>query len=319
MSTIEYIKWNILATVPKTDICLTVPYGINKDHYIALGGENETIKHIHEYNFVTNEWSTVDLTKHIPINVICCAGLDSKNNQLYILYNSSFVSKTISGHVWQTMIVKNSLFLIGNAFNEFVLKWKPEQLTFAKFGTNYNAEKMYGFGVIYVNKTNCLLVFGGDDTESNNNEFKTHILQFDMSAKTWNKLPVSLPHKMMFIGCTLAIRNQYVLIFGGAGYYKYYDEIYVYCIKNKTLKKSKQRCPRATVYVATTVNDTIKDQKIVFGFVRNEWNICNINNHYFPPNYILNLIHSFYLNEFVYLLDKAIPHKHYKMSTLDIV
>eukprot|EP01084_Bolivina_argentea_P107053 191440_1 len=50
------------------------------------------------------------------------------------------------------------------------------------------------------------------------------------------------------------------------------------------------------------LNDNIKNEKLVFGYIRNIW-ICNISDH-FPPNDLIKLIHSYYLNEFVYLLEE---------------
>eukprot|EP01084_Bolivina_argentea_P101849 182533_1 len=100
----------------------------------------------------------------------------------------------------------------------------------------------------------------------------------------------------------MAINNKYVLLFGGCDNGIYYDDIYIYSIKYKTITKSKIKCPSEGIFKAITINDHSKDEKIVFGYVRHEWITCDIYDHYFPPNYLLKLIHSYYLNEFVYLL-----------------
>ncbi len=47
------------------------------------------------------------------------------------------------------------------------------------------------------------------------------------------------------------------------------------------------KCPSKSIFTAITVNDNMKDEKLVFGYVRKEWKICNINNNYCLPHYLL--------------------------------
>ncbi len=61
----------------------------------------------------------------------------------------------------------------------------------------------------------------------------------------------------------------------------------------------------------------MKDEKTAFGFVRNTWKICDIYDHCFPPFYLFKIMHSYYLNEWVYSLNER-SGQHYKMSALDI-
>ncbi len=72
------------------------------------------------------------------------------------------------------------------------------------------------------------------------------------------------------------------------------------------------------MFSAITINNKIKDEKTIFGYIRKEWKRCNINKNYFIPFYLLKLIHSYYLNEYVLLLDRY-TNKHYKIDTLHIV
>ncbi len=100
---------------------------------------------------------------------------------------------------------------------------------------------------------------------------------------------------MFNICCAGGINNKYVLLFGGYDDTDHYcDDIYIYSLKNKTIKKSKIKCPSKSQFSCLTVNDNIKDEKIVFGYVRKEWVICNVSN-YFLSYYLLKLIHSYYL------------------------
>eukprot|EP01084_Bolivina_argentea_P289891 497868_1 len=198
------------------------------------------------------------------------------------------------------------------------MKWDFKNKKMTKFSDTYKKKYIGDFGMVYNDKQNCLLIFGGYDV-SDGFGFSDYILEFNITTKQWNKMPVSLPKPMARPGCTMAINNTYVLLFGGHEWSHDYkgccDDIYMYSIKKKTIQKSNIKCPSKSSYSCITVNDNIKDEKLVFGYVRDQWKMCSIDDHYFPPCYLLKIMHSFYLTEFVYCLAE----KHYKISTLDIV
>eukprot|EP01084_Bolivina_argentea_P250873 420526_1 len=68
---------------------------------------------------------------------------------------------------------------------------------------------------------------------------------------------------------TMAINNKYMVLFGNKN--KSIDDIYIYSVKHKTVKLSKTKCPSKGIFNAITINNDINDEKIVFGYVRNEW------------------------------------------------
>eukprot|EP01084_Bolivina_argentea_P059144 107954_1 len=129
--------------------------------------------------------------------------------------------------------VNNSLFIIGgsNWSDYSIWKFNFQTEPMIKFSNFYNYQNRTNFGMIYNSKNNCLLLFGGycwnkrrgrnyvdgDDTDD--------ILEFNITTKQWNKIPVSLPRKTFDIACTMAINNEYVLLFGGKS------------IINKTIKQ----------------------------------------------------------------------------------
>eukprot|EP01084_Bolivina_argentea_P059143 107953_1 len=129
--------------------------------------------------------------------------------------------------------VNNSLFIIGgsNWSDYSIWKFNFQIETMIQFSNFYNCEKHTNFGMIYNSKNNCLLLFGGyrwnerhsanidtgDDTDD--------ILEFNITTKQWNKMPVSLPRKISDIACTMVINSEYVLLFGGKS------------IINKTIKQ----------------------------------------------------------------------------------
>eukprot|EP01084_Bolivina_argentea_P107833 192770_1 len=119
------------------------------------------------------------------------------------------------------------------------------------------------FAILYNHTNNCLLLFGGYDWD--NRDYVDYILEFNMNTKQWNKLSVSLPKKTTDMCCTMAINNKYILLFGGYKSGIYYDDIYIYSLKHKTLRQSKIKCPSKSDFSAITINNNIKDEMIVFG------------------------------------------------------
>ncbi len=329
MSTIE--SWMDLTACPFHR--LTVPNGIDMNNYIAINWGK--INDIYKYNTDTDKWNKIDgcnaaldVKKHLWFS----AALDVKKHLLYlsnkyyvtqiqlnsgniIFKNTNNIETNYPSRSSKSIILNDSLFIIGGYYNKLILKWNSESETVTKFSDMYNKMRIGIFGLINNHKNNCLLLFGG--CNGNNDESVDYILEFNMNTKQWNKLEVTLPQKMSYISCTMAINNKYVLLFGGWDGERCYDDIYIYSLKHKTIRQSKMKCPSKSVFEAITVNNNIKDEKLTFGYIRKEWKICNINN-YFLPYYLLKLIHSYYLNEYVYLLDKRTK-KHCKISTLHIV
>ena len=104
----------------------------------------------------------------------------------------------------------------------------------------------------------------------------------------WQLLDTKMPKGLGVFGCTIAVNDKYVLIFGGwQGCSFYTDDIWVYSVKNKTFRKSSINCPEKGRYQAFTVNDKQKDETAVFGFIRNEWKLLEIPDHLFPPHYLM--------------------------------
>eukprot|EP01084_Bolivina_argentea_P274874 468642_1 len=106
---------------------------------------------------------------------------------------------------------------------------------------------------------------------------------------------------MDHIVCTNAMNGNYVLLFGSGTpidcFSKrelYFKDIYVYSVKNQTILQSQISFPNRT-FDGITI---IKDEQLVYGYVRNEWTRCNL------PNDLLKIIRSYYgLYEFVHLQD----------------
>ena len=305
------------------------PIGINKDNYMVIDGNC-----IRKYDFESDTWQKLmdnfsnfwysgcqaafdsdkcelwiancDQLAHIKLN---------KNNELNIFNNLKKF-----GVRGSCIFVQNTFYVIGGSLNTFVSRWDNSTKQYKDIAKMYGGARLSHFGLIHNESSNSLLLFGGYDYSKS--EFMDSILEYNIKQNKWCKLPVSLPTPLWQCACVLAIRRKYVLIFGGEFssnlYDNTYDEIYVYSVKQQKIRTSKVKCPVKGVFNAVTINDEKQDELLVIGFVRNEWRLSNIEYHYFPPYYLLKLMHSYYLNEFV-CLNETEDGGHWKMSTLDII
>eukprot|EP01084_Bolivina_argentea_P035971 66579_1 len=340
------VEWIDLASCPRySDSNLIDPTGMNKDNFIVLEynrNDYDRINFIHKYNIYTDKWTTIDDLSDASIWDTALYGefypaFDTKQNVLYFVnatlmqieLNNNIITKHISSqhfdsshrHIYhglcsKCVILNNELFVIGGTWSHSISKWNKRTKKLTPVSIIYHKKRLSLFGLICDNRTNSILIFGGWDNISQshwggvNHKKVDCILRYDASTNQCNKLPISLPETVTHPFCLKAINDTSVIIFD--------DDIYIYSIKRQTITKSKIKCPSANRFSGFIVNDKIKNDKIVLGFVRNTWNNCKIDDHFFPPFYLLKIIHSYYLNEWVFLLDKK-TRKHYKMNTLDIV
>ena len=81
------------------------------------------------------------------------------------------------------------------------------------------------------------------------------------------------------------------------------DDVWIFSVRDKTFHRSNIRCPMKGRYKAFTVSDRTNDEMTVFGYIRKEWKSSDICHHLFPPRYLIKMIHTYFLNEDVHLID----------------
>ena len=67
------------------------------------------------------------------------------------------------------------------------------------------------------------------------------------------------------------------------------------------------------------MRDKVKENITIFGWVRYKWTECGLNNHLFPPEYLLRIMCGYYVNEWVHLLtcrEKDGTGGHYKIDDI---
>ena len=64
------------------------------------------------------------------------------------------------------------------------------------------------------------------------------------------------------------------------------------------------KCPEVySGFDGLVMSDRRRDEIITYGFVRNLWRESDINHFLFPPHYLIKIMHSYYSNEVIHLLE----------------
>eukprot|EP01084_Bolivina_argentea_P196832 337397_1 len=307
-------NWQIVAPFPNDTRCfyLHVPIEANKENFIVVSFEGYTVNAatVRKYDINTNQWSLIMNSmesQFCDIESLECTALDINKNELWLIcsytenpenepyepYEPAVAQidlneikikhHTINCDFDKIMMIETKLHAMGNSDNK----------TFEKVTTM----DVRASGLIYVKNPKHILAFGGFRDLTNavngwtNTTYLNSILKYDFKTNQWNTMNVLLPTPICSVCCTLAINNKYVLLFGGYSQ-QHYDTIYIYSIKNNTIKTSKIRCPTKSLFAAVTVNDSIRDEYVVFGFIRDTWKSKEFMDYCFPPYYLQKLINA---------------------------
>eukprot|EP01084_Bolivina_argentea_P313314 542574_1 len=289
MSTDEISNKWINLRAPRIIHHMTVPTGVERDNYVIIDRDfnSNIIRYIYKYNINNDKWVKMDCIKNLNLKNVAefsgSAALDVNKQILYLLHNEVITQICLKNgnvnnykhntyiHCSSTttiILLEGSLFAVGGTDSSSIWKWDIEKKTLVKFSHMYDKIVLDDFGIVYNQKRNSILLFGGTHWKRGESHRVDYILEFNINNKQWNKLNVSLPEKIGYLCCTMAIYNRYVLIFGGrydddryTGEIFHSDNIYVYSIEHKTITKSKIKCPSEGIFKAITINDHSKDEK----------------------------------------------------------
>ena len=217
------------------------------------------------------------------------------------------------------IIINNELHIIGGYGNDKHLKWNNERKKLETLhDMNMEINWQYRGHPSLVRVQNKILVFGGHPTSGYSHDMH----EYDILIDTWENCNTTMPFYGCSFGVCAVLNNQYILLFGGAIMGASSDAIWIYNVKDQTFTKSDIKCPVPNRYQAFAVCDVAKDQMTVFGYIRREWMISKIDQHLFPPEYLIRIMGKYYLNEEVHLTyfygtlkDKE---EHWKIDVLDI-
>eukprot|EP01084_Bolivina_argentea_P063138 115320_1 len=314
-----------------------------KDFYNQIPLHIESKKGIYLYNIVNNKWklflnlSELNEYKGWTHGI----GFDSHKNILYLFSQNNQLliydrnTKQFKIHSFNTLNVQfaqnnqklavicvNSVFHIigGQSFNSHAI-WNENTQIFERQSINQSMHRAtMGTALIYRKYRNELYVLGGYI-----NEFKTGSRQFKyldeiyvhkLGTKQWNPLNIKIPNGLHSAG-SIIVHDRYIILFGG---YTVNVEIqaksviYVLDLQKMNFLESCIKCPGKDRYRVVLMCDYVKNDMIVYGFVRStKQAFGNV-----FPNEIIALICDFYQIEYVHLISMK-SGKHWKINVEQII
>ena len=338
--------WQKLASSADFD-CLKDPWMTSKDMVLF----NKTTKCIFalssdhgllQYDHGNNTWKQCIISNKLPDGFYAYnstlgavpsnshpIAIDPETNTIYFLNGKmSLATLKLDGKdTDKKWIIKDNVFKYDLAAQATVINTEYHLISHEKH-LKYNAttnkfEMMHDLTEIDLFDVYCrqfihikdkVLLFGADDDE------KQFIFEYNVSNNKWMKLSVNVPISLLLFGATSILYDQYVALFGGLDdEFDAQDDIWIYSIVDETFRKSKVKCPKKSAeYRAFTMNDRKTDEMITSGFVRDKWRKCDIPNHLFPPQYLIRIMHNYYLNEYIHLFDMENRCDHWKIDVFDI-
>jgi len=187
---------------------------------------------------------------------------------------------------------------VGEYFRKKHIKYDPISQTITvlhQFVDIFDLNHIVNHEIVRIK--NKILMFGG----YNGHYFLNNIYEYNIEDNKWTQLNCTMPKRMVGFGCVVILNKEYVALFGGGNDVDAYDDIFIFSVQDKTFKKSKIKCPFACNFRAFAFNDRKKDELTTFGYMRDKWKQCEMNNHYFPPQYLIRIIYAYYWHEFVHL------------------
>ena len=240
---------------------------------------------------------------------------DKTKNHIKSLGESNYgISQTIGS---SAIVIKNDLHLIGG-LNGNHLKWNKNTNQFDSLHENVasninihvNASKLVKVG-------DRIISFGG----YHDRQFLDCMMEYDIIKDAWKRLKIEMPRAMRDFGCTSAVNDRYILLFGGRHTNGIeLDDIYIYSVLDGAFRKSRVKCPRKGKCHAIAVNGTGKDELSVYGYVRYQWKKSEINEQLFPPRYLIDVIKRYYQKEYIHLFRSGFAgNHHWRKEVFDIM
>ena len=137
----------------------------------------------------------------------------------------------------QGIMINNEFHLIGGSKNTQHLKWNDFSTKMDTFHdiSFINQNKIGHHRLIAIDGK--VLMVGGFCYR-----FQKHldrICEYDIMNDIWKVSDIKLPTKLCRFGCVSVVNNQFIILLGGQSLnFKHTDDIWIYCVKSKTFRKS---------------------------------------------------------------------------------
>ena len=308
--------WHKLASFPNNESSsesISEPVFINKHEFVVCSSKESGTRDrigIDKYNTKQNRWERI---MNYPQHFHCyadTAAYDSQNHSLYVsrafgsfrLFKIDMntlelqeLTNIVSTDHAKLIRVNNELHTMGGLGMHKT--WKIEENSLRRGEIYKIDEKHFGNlnlsnpGVIYLKSRKCILLF-----------HEKSIFKFSITNKKWEKLQTQIPKTMTQSAIVKTRDERFVIIAGSRSQYK---DIFVYDVKNGKFANSNIKTPTQSIFHAVMLNDSERDNKLCFGFIRD----CYKNNAGFLhlqelPFYLMQFVSKWYQNQEIYLLDR---------------
>merc|ERR1712130_230157 len=142
---------------------------------------------------------------------------------------------------------------------------------------------------------------------------------YEYQNDEWTQFKIDYKHNDIWKNAAIVStkNEQYAIAFGGnqgrSNSKVRSDDIFVYNVKNKTLRKSMVICPKKAYYTAAMIRDTYRDELIVFGFVNQCFASQEFENMQQFSSGFMQFLCQWVSNEYIHLI---IPYscQHWRIS-----
>ena len=138
------------------------------------------------------------------------------------------------GHGAASLFINNQFHIFGGFDSPYHFIWNDNIKELEKIHTfNEYSEYICGAKAVHIAHKNIILLGGSHGMGDENS-----IHKYDLVKKKWEKLDVTLPHRMREFGAILSKNEKKLVIFGG-----YKDMIHILDIETMEWSESRIRCP----------------------------------------------------------------------------
>lgn len=301
---------NLFTLSNDTKPCLK--YNLQKDEFtiwkdMIFNPENINHQQV-SFNLVINDTIYFQLTNGFLLTY--SIKYNHKQKSKWNLYRSSLCSYIGFGSCYAK--VNNSIHIIGGGSSNKHAVWilndtdkSPQYKILHRFNEMDDNEGLTNAGLCYIHSQERLILFGGYNcTEW---ESQRDILIYDLKRdNSWKRSNVRLPIAMDSFGYVLSMDEKYIIIFGGSDKHnKCMDVIYILDIELMKIRKLNELyCPRKGNFHACIGHDTINNELLVRGFIKDCWKLNIFKNVRRLSDVVIRLIQSYHFDEVIHLFDK---------------
>ena len=327
--------WEALTNIPNGSEAFVCCVDQKRNILYVIHEMHGVLKYSNEFG----TWNRCNTLNNLPEQFItscyCTAVVDSKQNKIYLVNEQGSLAilemkdtlrtkwkilqnVAATGNGPQAAMINNELHVIGGDQNPYHLRFNAETESFTKL---HNVSSILQFNLnqgIYYHRIvlvrNKLVTLGGFD---GNHKLK-NIHQYDVNRNGWKTLTPKLSALDSF-GCVTVINGKFIVILSGTNWRgSESDRIKIYCVDTGKIIKSRIEAPCTSDCVAFSVNDEETDELTVVGYVRKQWKLSEIDDHLFPPEYLLRIIHRYYLQEYIHLF-KILNGQHFRINVCGLI